>query len=109
MTNTNGSISPFSALKNAFMKSSPTSYAMSGQYTLTLGNPGMTPSAMSSMLGCVAAVSDTESPSQLRPALIHSKLMVRSGEGIAIVASTLFHGREKVVRRDALVNCSWMT
>ena len=29
------------------------------------------PSAMSSMLGCMAAVSETESPSQLSPALIH--------------------------------------
>ena len=75
MTSTNGSISPRSPLKNHSMKLSapwtgPHSKSISGQWTATLGNPGSTLSAISSMLGWVAAVSDTESPSQLRPALI---------------------------------------
>lgn len=37
-----------------------------------LGQTGKRPRAISSMLGWVAAVNATESPSQLRPALIHS-------------------------------------
>ena len=75
-TRTNGSSSPRSALKNHARKSSappvgPHSKSMRGQWTAILGRPGSAPSAISSMLGCVAAVSATESPSQLKPALIH--------------------------------------
>src|SRR5271168_4549182 len=74
-TSTNGSSSPLSALKNHSMKSSapptgPHSKSISGQWTAILGSPGRAPKAISSMLGWVAAVSATESPSQLRPALI---------------------------------------
>ena len=75
-TSTNGSSSPRSALKNHSRKSSappfgPHSKSIRGQCTAIFGSPGSAPSAISSMLGCVAAVSATESPSQLRPALIH--------------------------------------
>ena len=74
-TSTKGSSSPRSALKNHSMKSSapptgPHSKSMSGQWTAILGSPGRAPRAISSMLGWVAAVSATESPSQLSPALI---------------------------------------
>ena len=74
-TSTNGSSSPRSALKKLSRKSSldpigPASKSISGQCTATFGRPGSAPSAISSMLGWVAAVSATESPSQDRPALI---------------------------------------
>src|SRR5271156_1437629 len=52
------------------MKSSPPSKASTGLCKCTLGKPGMAPSKTSSMLGCVAAVIETESPSQPRPAVI---------------------------------------
>src|SRR4051794_16431364 len=76
-TRTNGSSSPRSALKNHSRKSSapplgPHSKSISGQWTATRGRPGSAPSAISSMLGWVAPVRATESPSQLSPALIHS-------------------------------------
>src|SRR5215472_13913161 len=54
------------------MKSSPTSYASTGLWRWTLGRPGIAPISTSSMLGCVAAVMETESPSQPRPAVIHT-------------------------------------
>src|SRR3954454_10693988 len=74
-TSTKGSSSPRSALRNHSRKSSappcePHSKSISGQCTATFGSPGSAPSAISSMLGWVAAVSATESPSQLSPALI---------------------------------------
>src|SRR5688500_8705506 len=76
-TRTNGSSSPRSALKNHSRKSSapplgPHSKSISGQWTATFGRPGSAPRAISSMLGWVAPVRATESPSQLSPALIHS-------------------------------------
>ena len=57
---TNGSSSPRSALKNHSRKSSappsgPHSKSISGQWTAIFGRPGRAPSAISSMLGCVAA------------------------------------------------------
>src|SRR5271155_2009083 len=52
------------------MKSSPPSKASTGLCKCTLGKPGMAPSKTSSMLGCVAAVIETESPSQPKPAVI---------------------------------------
>src|ERR1700754_635711 len=75
-TRTNGSNSPRSALKNHSRKSSappvgPHSKSIRGQWTAIFGSPGSAPSAISSMLGWVAAVNATESPSQLNPALIH--------------------------------------
>src|SRR5579863_5515581 len=74
-TSTNGSSSPRSALCHHSMNvsapcSGPHSKSISGQCTATLGSPGRAPSTISSMLGCVAAVSATESPSQPRPPFI---------------------------------------
>ena len=74
-TSTNGSSSPRSALKNHSMNvsaplSGPHSKSINGQCTATFGSPGSAPIAISSMLGWVAAVRATESPSQLNPALI---------------------------------------
>ena len=74
-TSTNGSSSPRSALCHHSMKlsapcSGPHSKSISGQCTATLGSPGSAPSTISSMLGWVAAVSATESPSQLSPPFI---------------------------------------
>src|SRR3954454_8526277 len=82
-TRTNGSSAPRSALKNHSRKSSapplgPHSKSISGQWTATFGSPGSAPSAISSMLGWVAPVRATESPSQLSPALIHSTWMSAS-------------------------------
>src|SRR5450755_3126967 len=76
MTRTNGSSSPRSALHHHSMKlsapvSGPHSKSINGQCTWIFGRPGSAPSTISSMLGWVAAVSATESPSHDRPALIH--------------------------------------
>ena len=94
-TSTNGSSSPRSALKNHSMKSSapptgPHSKSMRGQCTAIFGRPGSAPSAISSMLGWVAAVSATESPSQLSPALIQRMWMTVSsgGASVAVTASS---------------------
>src|SRR3984957_2438231 len=91
-TSTKGSSSPRSAFQNHSRKSSappagPHSKSMSGQCTAIFGSPGSAPSAISSMLGCVAAVKATESPSQLKPALIQrtwikvSSALMASGVG----------------------------
>src|SRR3954470_24777494 len=90
-TNTNGSNSPRSALKNHSRKSSappvgPHSKSINGQWTATFGSPGSAPSAISSMLGWVAAVRATESPSQLKPALIHKTWISASS---ALTAASL--------------------
>src|SRR5580693_2394634 len=74
-TRTNGSSSPRSAFHHHSMKlsapcSGPHSKSISGQCTATLGSPGSAPRAISSMLGWVAAVSATESPSQPSPPFI---------------------------------------
>ena len=53
------------------MNWSPTSYASTGLWRWTLGRPGIAPSSTSSILGCSAAVMETESPSQPSPAVIH--------------------------------------
>ena len=50
--------------------SGPHSKSISGQCTAIGGSPGNAPSTISSMLGWVAAVSATESPSQLSPPFI---------------------------------------
>src|SRR5207302_5536577 len=52
------------------MNSSPTATASTGLCRLTFGRPGMAPSTTSSMLGRLAFVMETESPSQLSPAVI---------------------------------------
>src|SRR4051794_1952981 len=73
MTNTNGAPSvPSIASRNGLRNSSPPSV---GDSTLlcrcTFGMPGIAPSSTSSMPGWPAAVTDTESPSQLMPSEIH--------------------------------------
>ena len=85
-TRTNGSSSPRSALCHHSMKvsapcSGPHSKSISGQCTATLGSPGRAPSTISSMLGWVAAVSATESPSQPRPPFIQR--MCTTGSSVA--------------------------
>src|SRR5436190_13077921 len=71
-TSTNGaSSSPAAAARNGARNSSPPSV---GESTLlwrwTLGRPGMAPRTTSSKPGWPAAVTDTESPSQLIPSEI---------------------------------------
>src|SRR3954454_19890155 len=73
MTSTNGaSSSPRAAWRNGARNSSPPSV---GDSTLlwrwTFGMPGIAPSSTSSMPGWPAAVTETESPSQLMPSEIH--------------------------------------
>src|SRR4030088_957553 len=51
--------------------SGPLSKSINGQWTAIFGRPGRAPRTISSMLGWVAAVRATESPSQESPALIH--------------------------------------
>src|SRR6188472_2319018 len=73
MTSTNGfAASPRAAARNGVRNSSPPSV---GESTLlwrwTFGIPGIAPSSTSSMPGWPAAVTDTESPSQLMPSEIH--------------------------------------
>ena len=80
-TSTKGSSFPASASYQYFMNSSPTSYASTGLWRWTFGSPGIAPSTTSSMLGCVAAVIDTESPSQPRPAVIQTMWISRTAGG----------------------------
>src|SRR6476619_7245284 len=95
-TNTKGSSSPRSALKNQDKKSSappvgPHSKSINGQWTAILGRPGSAPSAISSMLGWVAAVNATESPSQLKPALIH-KTWINASSALTAASLGMRHG-----------------
>src|ERR1700688_4881353 len=66
------------------MKSSPTSTASTGLCKCTLGKPGMAPNNTSSMLGCVAAVIETESPSQPRPAVIQRMCTSLTAEAFCV-------------------------
>src|SRR6185436_18906669 len=72
ITSTNGSAaSPRAAALNGVRNSSPPSVGESTLLCrLTFGSPGIAPSRTSSMLGWPAAVTDTESPSQLIPSEI---------------------------------------
>src|SRR4051812_1315062 len=72
MTSTNGSAaSPRAAARNGVRNSSPPSVGESTLlWRLTFGMPGIAPSSTSSMPGWPAAVTDTESPSQLIPSEI---------------------------------------
>src|ERR671932_63780 len=85
ITSTNGaSSSPFTACQNGLRNSSPPSV---GESTLlwrwTLGRPGIAPSTTSSMAGWPAAVTATESPSQLIPSEIHRMLTSFTPEAVA--------------------------
>ncbi len=77
-TSTNGSRRPSSASYHARMKSSPVSIASIGLCRTTRGMPGITPVIRSSMLGLVAEVIATDSPSQPRPLVIHRTWIVSS-------------------------------
>src|SRR4051794_19940666 len=72
MTSTKGSAaSPRAAARNGRRNSSPPSVGLSTLlWRLTFGMPGMAPSSTSSMPGWPAAVTETESPSQLIPSEI---------------------------------------
>src|SRR4051812_44087480 len=72
ITSTKGSAaSPRAAARNGVRNSSPPSVGLSTLLCrLTFGMPGIAPSRTSSMPGCPAAVTDTESPSQLIPSEI---------------------------------------
>jgi hypothetical protein len=89
ITNTNGaSSSSLIASKNGFMNSSPPSV---GDRTLlcrwTFGRPGIAPSSTSSIAGWPAAVTETESPSQLIPSEHHR--MWTSSTPCAVALMTL--------------------
>src|SRR5215469_2847453 len=60
---------------------------MSGQCTAIFGSPGSAPRAISSMLGWVAAVSATESPSQPRPPFIQR--MCTNGSSVVVMGGHL--------------------
>src|SRR3954451_12914683 len=72
ITSTNGSLaSPRAAARNGVRNSSPPSVGLRTLlWRLTFGSPGIAPSSTSSMPGWPAAVTDTESPSQLIPSEI---------------------------------------
>src|SRR3954452_1418704 len=72
ITSTKGSAaSPRAAARNGVRNSSPPSVGLSTLLCrLTFGRPGIAPSSTSSMPGWPAAVTDTESPSQLIPSEI---------------------------------------
>ncbi len=82
-TRMNGPSSPRSAWWKAAMKASPTSVASTLLCRCTLGRPGTRPSSTSSMLGSVAAVTDTVSPSQLSPSEVHR--MCTSSSAVDVV------------------------
>src|SRR5919112_1457220 len=87
ITSTNGaSSSPRAAWRNGVRNSSPPSV---GDSTLlwrwTFGMPGIAPRSTSSMPGWPAAVTETESPSQLIPSEIH-RMWTSSTAGAASTA-----------------------
>src|SRR5580700_3057571 len=81
-TNTKGLSLPSAARYQNFMNSSPFSYARTGLCKWTFGRPGIAPNITSSKLGCVAAVIETESPSQPRPAVIQTMWTSETGESL---------------------------
>ncbi len=80
--------------------SGPHSKSISGQWTAILGKPGKAPRTISSMLGCVAAVSATESPSHDSPALIQRMWMGCSSVCFLRHASRLITLGEVVERAE---------
>src|SRR3954470_9227660 len=88
-TSTNGaSSSPRAAWRNGRRNSSPPSV---GESTLlcrwTFGMPGMAPRSTSSMPGWPAAVTETESPSQLIPSEIHRMWTSSTAGAVGSVAT----------------------
>src|SRR5215217_1347822 len=107
MTSTNGlSSSPRAARRKGFRNSSPPSV---GERTLlcrfTFGSPGIAPSTTSSRPGCPAAVTETESPSQLMPSEIQrmctSSTPAACGS-VAVVIALPSRRHELVVDLDRL-------
>src|SRR5690349_2327392 len=97
-TSTNGSSSPRSALCHHSMKlsapcSGPHSKSISGQCTAIFGSPGSAPRTISSMLGWVAAVRATESPSQLRPPFIQRMCTAPSSARVGASATLVMLNR----------------
>jgi len=93
-TRMNGSSSPRSARWNQSMKlsaplSGPDSKSKNGQCMATVGSPGSAPITMSSMLGWVAAVSATDSPSQLRPPFIQRRWRTCSSSPVEDMSTSL--------------------
>src|SRR6185312_1985467 len=82
---------PSAAARNGAMNSSPPSV---GESTLlcriTLGRPGIAPSSTSSSAGCEAAVTATESPSQLIPSDVH-RMWTSSTAGADCVSTDIAH------------------
>src|SRR3954452_5915851 len=104
ITSTNGaSSSSRAAARNGARNSSPPSV---GDSTLlcrfTLGSPGIAPSSTSSMPGCPAAVTETESPSQLIPSEIQRMCTSSTPEaaGSAAVAIVVPSRRNELVVVD---------
>src|SRR3954449_3860092 len=102
MTSTNGrSSSPRAAARKGVRNSSPPSVGESTLLCrLTFGRPGIAPSRTSSMLGWPAAVTDTESPSQLIPSEIQ-----RMSTSSTPATGHLFHRQgvhEKLLPADQL-------
>src|SRR3954452_23674279 len=98
MTSTNGfAASPRAAARNGVRNSSPPSV---GERTLlwrlTLGRPGIAPSSTSSMPGWPAAVTDTESPSQLIPSEIQRMSTSSTAGACGSVAMGHLHHRQRV-------------
>src|ERR687885_68534 len=102
MTSTNGaSSSPRTAWRNGSRNSSPPSV---GERTLlwrwTFGIPGIAPSTTSSRPGWPAAVTDTESPSQLIPSEIHRMWTSSTAGAFGSVAIDLPSTRDQHVVLD---------
>src|SRR3954462_8696922 len=98
MTSTNGaSSSSRSAWRNGLRNSSP---PRGGDRTLlwrlTFGRPGIAPRSTSSMLGWPAAVTDTESPSQLIPSEIQRMSTSSTAGACGSVAMGHLHHRQRV-------------
>src|SRR4051795_6730392 len=97
MTSTNGfASSPRAAWRNGRRNSSPPSVGESTLlWRLTFGIPGIAPSRTSSIPGCPAAVTETESPSQLMPSEIQRMCTSSTPGGltgsVAIDGSSLRH------------------
>src|SRR3954454_5617881 len=104
-TSTNGaSSSPRAAWRNGARNSSPPSV---GESTLlwrcTFGMPGIAPRSTSSMPGWPAAVTETESPSQLIPSEIHRMWTSSTAGAFGSVATAHpFHRRRFVSVRPQL-------
>src|SRR5262245_29215269 len=102
MTSTNGSFaSPRAAARNGVRNSSPPSVGESTLlWRLTFGIPGIAPSSTSSSDGWPAAVTETESPSQLIPSEIQ-----RMSTSSTPATWHLFHGEcihEELLPADQL-------